>query len=138
MNNTQATIDNALASLITSSQEKGTKLIDWLYNQAPEFVNQLLAYHFIENLVYFIFGLFLIVGYPTIYFYLAKHFYYKLEYDKTSGEQHSEYVGPVGFIGLISSGVSFLVGIYNVNLVWLKIWIAPKVYLLEYLSNIIK
>ena len=54
-------LDKSLAFLIEGTTEKGGKLVDWLYEQAPEIVTQLLVWKGIESLINFILGIILIV-----------------------------------------------------------------------------
>lgn len=62
--------------------------------------------------------------------------YIKLEV--TDSKDQSGYWIPVIFTGAASFVVSWIIFGKLVNLKWLKIWLAPKVYLLEYLAEFVK
>jgi len=55
-------------------------------------------------------------------------------------EESSEGTFWTFFIVLLLAGIPFIIGIANIidNLKWIQIWIAPKVYLLEYVANFVK
>jgi hypothetical protein len=95
---------------------------DFVLDQAPDVINQLLAWNFTLSLIWFLFGVGLI--FPTV-----KLFKWSItECTNTDG------------ISLVPSII--VVGINSViilaNFTWLKILIAPKVYLLEYASRLIQ
>jgi hypothetical protein len=52
--NTIEALDKAVANLVQFSTDKGAKLVDWLYEQAPDVVEQLLVWHFAESLIVFV------------------------------------------------------------------------------------
>lgn len=134
--NIESTLEKALIDSIDSIKKTGTELVDALYQQAPEVIEQLLMWHGVESFILFICSI-LLLTLPFIHYKLARMLYGKLDI-KDSRRDPGEYWIPV----LLSGIASFFVGVgffFNlVNLKWLKIWLAPKVYLLEYLAEFIK
>ena len=75
MTETLTSLDKSLSIIIEGATEKGTKLVDFLYSQAPEVIEQLLLYHGVESVVRFLFGLFLIFGFPFVIYLVCKNYY---------------------------------------------------------------
>lgn len=133
MNKTTESLDNSLSILIEGATEKGSKLVDWLYAQAPDIIQQLLLWHGVESFFKFCFFVSLIV---------ISSAYGRSVLTKMwkENEEFSEGQVAIFIIGCFATGISFFVGIINMadHLKWLQIWIAPKVYLLEYVTNLVK
>jgi hypothetical protein len=136
---TLTSLDKSLSTLINGATEKGAALVDFLYAQAPEVINQMLLWHGIESFVFCIGGLFLIVVSPFI---IAKViWFYKNIFEKHIDKDWNEHPGfliPSWVFGASMFLVSQINGWGLINLRWLKIWIAPKVYLLEYIAQMVK
>jgi hypothetical protein len=129
-------IDQFVKWAVENAQVKGPKIVDWLYAEVPEVVEQFLLWSFAESFIGFLVRFFFIFVYPFIVYKVAKHFYIKLEVSDARDE--SFFWIPTGFIGGITILVSQLCSWTGINLNWLKIWLAPKVYLLETFANVIK
>ena len=129
-------IDQFVQWAVENAQVKGPKIVDWLYTEVPEVVQQFLAWSFAESFIGFLVRFFFIFVYPFIFYKVARHAYIKLEI-KQEREQSFFWI-PVVFIGGVTILISQIVSWNAINLIWLKIWLAPKVYLLETLANVIK
>lgn len=119
-----------------TAQIKGPKIVDWLYTEVPDVIHEFLAWHFVYSLALFVLGVFLAFGIPIICFQIARKFYISLDVKNWHDE------GPFWFGSIISSALINLICQLNcwtmINLSWLKIWLAPKVFLLETFANVIK
>jgi hypothetical protein len=126
-------LDKSLSSIIDGATEKGSKLVDWLYEQAPDVVNQLLAWKAVESALYFILFVALIIV-PLVYV--------RPKLVKMWNENESFEDGQIAIFiaGCAVSIISLGVGLGNIldETAWLKILIAPKVFLLEYLASLVK
>jgi len=131
----QNTLEQALIKSIDGIQKTGTELVDALYQQAPEVVEQLLMWHAVESLIQCIAAI-LALGIPFAVYKVANHLYKKLEV-ATWGDEYGFWL-PVTVAGLVSFALGFGSFFEYVNIKWLKIWLAPKVYLLEYLADMVK
>jgi len=129
-------IDQFVQWAVENAQVKGPKIVDWLYTEVPEVVQQFLAWSFAESFLGFLVRFFFIFVYPFVLYKVAKHFYDKLEVSKARDE--SFFWFPTVIISGVTILVSQIVSWNTINLIWLKIWLAPKVYLLETFSNVIK
>lgn len=127
-------LDKTLANLIDGAPEKGAKLVDWLYNQVPEVVTQLLTWHMVESGVQALMSLMWVIGSIVFAAIATRKFHAWAKAEKCTADP--EFIIPAIFGNLVFLIISACnVGHFMDNLTWLKIWIAPKVYLLEYLSS---
>ena len=133
--NLQTAVETSLIKSIEGIQKTGTELIDALYEQAPEVVSQLLLWHGIESLLMCLIG-FAFLTVPFWLYKIGRAIYINLEVAK----EHDQFTFwfPASLVGVICSVLFLMAGFQKCNLTWLKIYIAPKVYLLEYLANFIK
>ena len=125
MENAQLTqrLDSILAFL-EESLKAGT---EFAVEQAPDVVNQLLAWKFTVSLITFSTAGLVFVG--TCY-----GLYRLWKWGLGPNGDH-DVVGGATCFALFPLSVSFMVLIFNLD--WLKIWIAPKVYLLEYAASLL-
>ena len=127
-------IDQFVQWAVETAQVKGPKIVDWLYTEVPEVVEQFLAWSFAESFIGFLVRFFFIFVYPFVFCKVAKHFYIKFEVKEMRDES------PFWFLTCLIGGITILVTQLcswdTINLNWLKVWLAPKVYLLEYITRI--
>lgn len=119
------------ASAVTGDVYAGVKsvtgkAIDFAQQQIPDVIEQLLRWNFAKSLIAFLFGIIAIGIVSFSIFCLQKKGKWEdFDINTVSGMM-------VIFIGTPSLSLVFC------NLTWLQIWIAPKVYLLEYAAKLIK
>jgi hypothetical protein len=131
----QNTLEQALIKSLDGIQKTGTELVDALYQQAPEVVEQLLMWHAVESLILCIAAI-LTLALPFIHYKIANHVYHKLGVAKW-GDEVAFWL-PATLTGIVSFAIGFGAFFEYINIKWLKIWLAPKVYLLEYLADMMK
>jgi hypothetical protein len=135
----QNTLENALISSIEGIKKTGTELVDALYQQAPEVINQLLVWHGVDSIINFVFGIFLVFGMPLITCKIISKLYTKFKVNEWKKGETVDFWAPSLIIGIVCNIACILIGsLVCMNLKWLKIWLAPKVYLLEYLATLVK
>ncbi len=127
-------LDKAVANIVEFSTDKGAKLIDWLYVQAPEVVEQLLTWHFAESFISCFASLFFIFVYPVVLYKTARYIYVKFGVAEMRSSEG--YWLPTAIFSIITFIASQTIAWNGINFNWLKIWLAPKVYLLEYITRI--
>lgn len=137
MTDTITSLDKSLSTIIDGATEKGAKLVDFLYNQAPDVINQLLIYHGVESAAKCLGGLVLILVCPFIIVKLIK-LYQKMfeQHIDKDWNSHPGFIAPTIVFAVFGFMFTQIAGWDAINLTWLKIWIAPKVYLLEYITQI--
>ena len=139
MNETTPTIQNTLEKALIKSidgiEKTGTELIEALYQQAPEVVEQLLMWHGVESLIQCIVAI-LALAAPFLFYKIACYIYQKFEVGK-SHDQSGFWIPTIvaGVVVIMCAGGCFAT---HINIKWIKIWLAPKVYLLEYLAEMMK
>jgi hypothetical protein len=139
MNETTPTIQNTLEKALIKSidgiEKTGTELIEALYQQAPEVVEQLLMWHAVESLIQCIVAI-LALAAPFGFYKIACYIHQKFKVGKV--EDYPGFWIPA-FIGSVAVTI-FTCGCFtsHINIKWIKIWLAPKVYLLEYLAEMMK
>ena len=103
---------------------------DWLAGEIPDVVSQLLLWNSVSSFLTMLIGMLILSG------------AYKLgqaarkEVSKGDREKDLDIVYGCGFsaaIVVVIGAITFFEG-----LDWLKIWIAPKLYLLEYAADLVK
>lgn len=140
-------LNNALAELITTALSGVDKMVEFSKEQIPDVVMQLLWWHGMSSALGCILGLLFLAGGHKLIQICCKgsnensesgeaNWAMKPHYYKTG---HFE---PTGLfcMGLIAGILLFFIGIIVtvINFEWLKILIAPKLYLLEYAASLIK
>ncbi len=123
------TLQNAVAELLKKTLSSVESAGAFLASETPEYVNQLMNWHFISSLALFILFILLSIALVVAGVYFSK-FAMSLEKDK-------EEVLALTIVVPLFSFVLCVVGILN-NLAWLQIMIAPKVWLVSYITGLIK
>lgn len=120
----------------------------FLVAEIPDVIQQLLMWHAVESLAWFLPGLLLIAapwfvywrwggrGKPTEPAYNGAARYEPTFTHHYTGEIDGDAIGALCIFGLVTSGLGFTL-VMN-NLEWLQILVAPKLYLLEYARALIR
>ncbi len=125
---------------------------DFLSEQIPDVLHQLLLWYGVYNFILFIVGITVMFGMPYLMYKLIKKYggvgdVHEIkdrwgdtrkvhkntlthDYDGELASWNSLHIVTI-FFYLLILGVSM-------NLVWLQIWIAPKVWLIEYVNGLVK
>lgn len=132
-----AELANALQILIQKSIVTFEKTGDFLSEEIPQVIQQLLLWNFTLHLILCIFGISLLVGWI---FLEQKAWKYTKEQEKTlrnydAGAATFTYLAVGSFFR-----IPFALFLYYelLNLTWLKILIAPKYYLVEQAMHLFK
>ncbi|HGJ3375685.1 TPA: hypothetical protein ACJW5P_004315 [Salmonella enterica subsp. enterica serovar Oranienburg] len=120
--------------------------------QIPDVVHQLLLWNMVDSLIK---TLIAILTIPLVLWFMKKQCQ-RVEIGKIGNEGYSwergnpEYrltmvwdsKGEINFLILPLAGVLIMWGLFIIdtvtNMVWLKIWLAPKLYLIEYAASLVK
>lgn len=124
--------------------EKALSTIDSTQNfleaQIPEVITQLLLWHGVYNLIIFITSTIMIIMAIVMVSKLLKdlvNLEVKWIYTKQNGYEDLNVEGFLAIVKAICIFLLLLLGILNLNLIWLQIWIAPKVFLIEYAATLV-
>jgi len=138
-------LQKALSDLINKTSNGIDSASGFLASEIPDVIQQLLMWHGIYNFLMFIVGLiFLAATYPVVK--CCINFLCKAKVDLENREPWTVYKDSssiTSFTYDIRHGVfiipfiQVLMAFSTINLKWLQIWIAPKVWLLEYAAKIV-
>lgn len=127
-------LDQALANVLIQASEGIEKASEFVLAEIPDVAAQALLWYGTYHFLMFLLGLALIPGFYQVY----KKIY--LFVKSIDDEEHRvlAYIicGMVGGILVIPLSVLYCLDL--INLTWLKIWIAPKLWMIEYAASIVK
>jgi len=124
-------LEKALTDLINKSLSGIDAAKDFLSAEVPDVLTQLLMWHGVYNFVLFCVG---IMGLCLIFYGNYRQFKWwkkELNGNDSMGEH------PEVMLNLFQIFIIFPC-VLSINLEWLQVWIAPKVWLLEYAAKIAK
>lgn len=126
-------LQQALAQLIQRTVAGVDTSVDFLNAQLPDYIVQLLMWYGLYNFLIFSLCLgSLIIGVTVLI-----KFYPKTWNGRNVDFNEGYNVGYI-LVSLTTLMGVFVPSIVSINLVWLQIWIAPKVWLVEYAQSLIK
>lgn len=122
----EAELENKTLQIVTWLEQTIKSTADFTAEQVPLFIHELLLYNFTMSLTAFITGIILLIA--TIWS--------GLKFIKwTSKYEHTEYQPAIMFWFLpLMLGIAMVVGSTD----WLMIKLAPRVYLMEYVRDMVK
>ena len=126
-------LQKVLADIITRVTSGADAAIQFGKEQIPEVLKQLLVWNFTLSFMIWFFATSIIVGY--VIWLLTKFRWWFKNKRTTTIEQDGLYDTITTIWGIISF---IMIIVFWYNLDWLKICVAPKLYLLEYAASPIK
>ena len=128
----------AVSTLIQTSLNAIDKGTAFLSNQIPEVIQQLLLWKAIASFIEFSSGIFIIGGIFAWLIYQYKYWTTTIETEwGTTQQRISGTNGPFVTLNILCV-IPLIYGSSYINLIWLQIWIAPKLYLIEYAKDFLK
>jgi len=123
-------LEQALAVLITKSLDSVDAAGQFLKAEIPDVISQLLVWYGWYNFILFIFGIALLVGIVW-----GNYIQYKLVKKHWITIRQAD--GEVGLVFNMFQILWFIPLTVLIDVKWLQIWIAPKIWLIEYASKLI-
>lgn len=117
------TLDSALVELLGTVNGGMQTAGEFLLAELPDVVQQLLLWHGVSNLVYMVMALLLLASLPK-----QGRYAYELVHKMEDDSDQCFAGGAV----LAALGIEFITLLAMLNMEWLQIYLAPKVWLLEY------
>lgn len=123
-------LQNALAEILGKTLNGIDAASAFFFSELPDVIQQLLTWYAVKGFITMLIGLF--VWYIPFVSYKKLNARYK---NKCGYKNFGDDVGiPVLFISLLV----LLISLELLNFYWLQILLAPKVWLIEYSSNLVK
>jgi len=116
-------LQKAMVEVLTKAIESTDKAAHFLASELPDVAQEVLKYYFVYSFFWcFVGGIVILIPIAMLYV------NYKNEWKKGGMVVLNIVVGIIGgTMGMI---------IISENLDWLKIWLAPKLYIIEYVSSL--
>jgi hypothetical protein len=136
------TLEQSLVAIINKASEGVDTGVSFLSVQLPDVVHQLLTWKMLESVSYNLLAIVLIVLMIKSFKYIGKgdriHGEYCNYYKETLTHNHDGDTD--GRIVITTSGYLLISAsaLHYLNLTWLQIWVAPKIFLIEYASSLVK
>lgn len=138
------TLQQALAVLIQQATSTVDTAKSFLAAEIPEVVHQLLMWNFVSSLLLFLLSITVFSGWAYFIYYVCTEKQIPDETTYTlyvptffSGSRKEMTDG--GFMVVVGTSiVTWIVVPLSCSFTWLKIWIAPKVWLVEYAASLLK
>jgi hypothetical protein len=129
-------LQNAVAGMINKSIAAFEAGADFLSEQIPDVLHQLLLWHALRSGVECLFGVLLLIG-----FIVADVIVGKAVHKESMADTYDK--GMAFVLGYLLLGSFVRLGyvaicFHFINLTWLQIWVAPKVWLIEYAAKLVK
>lgn len=119
-----------LNEALTVTKDSIAKAVEFLQQEIPDVIAQLLRWEFAWSLIWWTVGVGMIIGMVVI---TKKVWKFS---KKSSLDDQAAMWGIFSVFG--SAAWLFSLMTFFSNFTWLKIWLAPKVYLIEYASRLIQ
>ena len=124
-------LQKALVELIGKASNGIDASVSFLSAEIPEVIHQLLVWYAAKSAILTISGILVCVG----WFFMEKAILRKLRSEEVEFFEIAMFYGLLGsFVRLIPASLACTL----ISLDWLQIWIAPKIWLIEYASRLAK
>lgn len=123
------TLQNAVAEILERTINGIDSSVAFMQAELPDVISQLLMWYGVKSAVLTIAGVLILIGMLAADRAAFRHLLENYDTD--------ELLLLWGLMGSIARFL-YLVPIYMINLEWLQIWIAPKIWLMEYAASIVK
>lgn len=139
-------LNHALSEMIVGVTTTAGQAKDFLIAQTPDVVRQLLYWKFAESVAWDVVAIFLFITIPvnaTAFFrYGARNMWGAAPFGSTKeDDRKADAAVPSlmtwGLLGGLYTVIGTIVAFTSLNLAWLQIWLAPKVYLIEYAKTLL-
>ena len=127
-------LQKALAELLGKANEGIDAASGFLAAELPEVIQQLLIWHGVWSFILFFIAVILIPSSFMVVFKVLKG--KDIEDHWANASSQYDPMSLNGLFSLISGVVGIMFGFACLNFKWLQIWIAPKVWLLEYAAKL--
>ena len=132
-------LQQALAQVIEKATDGVQSGVSFLSAELPDVIHQLLMWKMVESLIWCVVGIFFTVGAIRL---IAKNSGRGKEDDRkykaTLTHDERGDIAPWSPILIVPLLTIVVIASSTINITWLQILIAPKVYLIEYAASLVK
>lgn len=121
--------EDVLGKFLQSTLDTAEKVGEFAVAQLPELVQQALNWYFAYGLIQFVAGIALAIFAIVVDVKLFK--------SALNTKSDDVMFGVYGVLGMIPRAIVWIPVFGLVNLQWLKIWIAPKLWLVEFATKLV-
>lgn len=122
-------LQSALSEMINKAMNGVDSSVDFLSAEIPDVIHQLLLWYGVSSAIYAILGIVCVL----VMLKIDVAIYGKIK-DSWIRDDIAMIYGAFGsFLRLV-----YIIPICFINIEWLQIWIAPKIWLIEYAANLVK
>lgn len=125
------TLEQAMVKVIDKSLNGLDTATEFIISETPEVIQQLLLWHGVSNFIYFCIGICLLTGIGLVCRWSFKR------KDKWTGRCSEVDFMCYLIVPVVCCVVLTICCLETLNLIWLKVWLAPKLYLIEYLKELV-
>ncbi len=122
-------LEKALTELLTKSTEGIDQAASFLSAEIPKVIQQLLMWHGVYNAILCFFGI-------VLFFILIYANYRQVKW-VIKEEFYNEEEAPLLMVNILQAIPFAIICIEMINIQWLKIWIAPKAWLIDYAATLV-
>jgi hypothetical protein len=122
-------LQEVLVTMLDKTQAGISTIVDTLMVEAPELVREILVYNFVVSFAWFVLllGIVIAMAIPT-----KRIWVWCIKYTSDNDE-------PACILSILYSAIHILIIFgYIGSITWLQIWLAPRLYLLEYITALVK
>ena len=124
-------LQTALLEIITKVTKGVDSSVDFLSAEIPDVVRQLLMWYAVKGAILCMIGVAVVVIWVTVEVKVVKHL-------KAERVDHDVWFLGYWMLGSIARLAPSFSALTTLNLDWLQIWVAPKIWLIEYVSSLAK
>lgn len=133
-------LEKALTELLTKSTEGIDQAASFLSAEIPDVIQQLLMWHGVYNFTWFVIGILIMI--IAVIFNYKQYKWIKEDYKKDANNyDFDSYNWDRGWsfssFNCIQLAALAIFEANTINIQWLKIWIAPKAWLIDYAATLV-
>ena len=122
-------LQNALVEILNRAISGIDSSVAFMQAELPDVISQLLTWYAVKSATYSLFGILIIITYLVGW----KMWIKRCENNSISPDVIELFAFPA-LLGMLP----FLTAVCMIDLQWLQIWIAPKIWLMEYAAELVK